>query len=526
MPTAPPPAGRSLTAAGAVCGLAAGTVALAAGQVGGRLVPHATPALQALGDLVIRLTPISVTEAVIGAVGRSDKTLLLSLVLLVAAALMCLVGVLFVRGHRVAALLGVGLLGLVPVLAVATAPVGRVGPSLLVLLPAGIVGAAVLQVLCGPLAAARLAAPDVAPAREPQPSLQQVGRRQLLRGGVVLVGAASFGDVAFRSLGAPSRAITRRLGTALPVPATRKPALVDDFASLGASPLITPMAAFYRIDTALEPPQVDPDTWRLTISRDGRTLLHTFSYDELLAMSTTEADITIGCISNEVGGDLIGTARWQGVPLPRLLAEAGVRTAPRRITGVSVDGFVASFPGRYAFDGRAAMLAVGMNGQPLPVKHGFPARVVVPGLYGYSNAVKWLQDIDVSDASGLPGFWVDRGWTAAVPVHITSRIDSPAAKGRLTSGATTIAGVAWAPVVGVGTVEVQVDDGPWQATRLSRSQGGQLWRQWVLTWQAPPGTHTLRVRATDAAGTPQSTRRVPVYPSGSSGLHAVTVRVT
>ena len=526
MSSTEPSSGRFVTAAGAACGLAAGTVALAVGQVGGRLVPHATPPLQALGDLVIRVTPIGVTEAVIRAVGRDDKAVLLSLVMLVAAALMCLVGVLYVRGRRVAAVAGVALLGLVPVLAVATAPVGQVGPAVLVMLPAAAIGVAVLLALAGPvtgLAELPTAARPRAAATDTQ---RHLGRRQLLRAGAVAVGAASLGDVAFRALGAPSQAIARRLTSVLPAPARPMPALVDDFATRGASPLITPIEAFYRIDTALEPPQVDPDSWRLTISRDGKELLHTFTYDELLAMSTTEADITIGCISNEVGGDLIGTARWQGVPLTDLLATAGVTSAPGRLTGVSVDGFVASFPGRYAFDGRAAMLAVGMNGKPLPVKHGFPARIVVPGLYGYSNAVKWIADLDVSDATDLPGFWVDRGWTAAVPVHITSRIDSPSSSGRLAAGTATAAGVAWAPIVGVGSVEVQVDGGRWQTAELSRSVSGSLWRQWAMTWQATPGKHVLTVRATDADGTAQTTRKHVVYPAGSSGLHQVTVRVT
>lgn len=521
MTTSTPDPGRPLTLAAGVCGLAAGTVALAVGQVGARLVPGATAPLQALGDLVIRVTPITVTEAVIGAVGRNDKTLLLSLVMLVAAGLMVLVGVLYVRGRRLVAMVGVALLALVPVVAVATAPVGRITPTLVVMLPAALVGAAALRVLGAPLAAARTGGP-VEPARPGR----EVGRRQLLRGGAVLLGAATAGDLAFRSLGGPSRAIARRLGTALPAPVPALPALVDDFSSMGASPLITPLSAFYRIDTALDPPRVDPDTWRLTVSRDGGTTLRTFTYDELLGLATTEADITIGCISNEVGGDLIGTARWQGVLLTSLLAQAGVTRAPRRITGTSVDGFVASFPGQYAYDGRAALLAVGMNGRPLPVKHGFPARVVVPGLYGYSNAVKWIADLDVSDAPGLPGFWVERGWTAAVPVNITSRIDSPAGGSRTRAGAVTVAGIAWAPVVGVGTVEVQVDDGPWRPARLSRPQGGQLWRQWVLAWQATPGTHRLRVRAADAHGEQQDTRRAPVYPAGSSGLDEVTVRVT
>lgn len=521
-PARQPPGGRSVDATGAASGLAAGTVALALGQVGARLVPGATPPLQALGDLVVRLTPIGVTEAVIAAVGRDDKTLLLLLVTVVAVVLVALTGVVFTRGRRRSALLAVVLLALAPAVAVATAPVGNVGAELVVLLPAALIGAIVLWALGTPV---MRAAPDGSGAArlQAQPTL---GRRQLLRAGLVLMSAAALGEVAFRALGAPSKAIARRLGNALPAPARPLPPLTDTFASAGASPLITPLASFYRIDTALDLPQVDPERWRLQLTRDGQQLLHTWSYDEMLGLATTEADITIGCVSNEIGGDLIGTARWQGVSLQALLARAGVTTAPGRITGVSVDGFVASFPGRYAFDGRAAMLAVGMNGQPLPVKHGFPARLIVPGLYGYTSATKWLTELDVSDSTDLPGFWADRGWTPAVGVHITSRVDSPQPGAQLVAGPARIAGIAWAPIVGVGSVEVQIDDGPWRAARLAESTTGTVWRQFVLDWSAAPGTHRVRVRAADVNGHKQDPRRRPVFPSGATGLHQVVVHVT
>lgn len=516
------PGWRSVEVTGAACGLAAGTVGLALGQVGARLVPGATPPLQALGDMVVRLTPMGVTEAVIAAVGRNDKILLRWLVTAVAVVLVALTGVVFIRGRRRSALLAVALLALAPAVAVATAPVGDAGAELVVLLPAAVLGAAVLWVLGAPV---ERAARDGSGAAS-SPSQAMLGRRQLLRAGLVLMSAAALGEVVFRALGAPSKAIARRLGNALPAPARSLPPLTDSLANSGASPLVTPLASFYRIDTALELPQVDPERWRLQLTRDGQQLLHTWSYDELLGLATTEADITIGCVSNEVGGDLIGTARWQGVPLQVLLARAGVRTAPGRITGVSVDGFVASFPGRYAFDGRAAMLAVGMNGQPLPVKHGFPARLVVPGLYGYSSATKWLTELDVSESNELPGFWADRGWTPAVRVHITSRIDTPGPGAQLAAGPARIAGIAWAPTVGVGSVEVQIDDGPWRAARLAQRTTGVVWRQFVLDWSAAPGEHRVRVRAADVDGRKQDPRRRAVFPSGATGLHQVVVHVS
>ena len=298
----------------------------------------------------------------------------------------------------------------------------------------------------------------------------------------------------------------------------------DEFATFGASPLVTPTSALYRIDTALSPPQVDPESWLLTLSRDGKQLA-TYTYEQLLSRSTSQADITIGCVSNEVGGDLVGTARWQGVLLADLLREAGVSSAGR-VAGISVDGFVASFRGGLAFDGRPAMVAVGMNGAPLPIKHGFPARLIVPGLYGYTSATKWLERIDVSDSTDLPGFWADRGWAPEVTVHVMSRIDAPRKNATIPAAATQLAGIAWAPVAGVGSVEVQVDAGAWQPARLSQQVTGTLWRQWVLDWKPSPGTHTVRVRAADVTGQMQDTKQRPVYPSGSTGLHQISVTVT
>ena len=534
---------RSRRLVGAACGVAAGTVALAAAQVGGSVVSGTRPPLQILGDFVVRVTPVSVTEALIRQVGRSDKLVLLICMLLVAACAAATVGAQLSRGRVRPALIGIGLLTVLPVLAAR----GEAGTSslreLLVLIPAGALGAAVLWVLGKPLLAVAVPPQPLAEsgvtgsasrearrarhAAAEHAALVQAGRgierRQLLWATVVLTAAAATGTAVVRQLSRPSAALMTRLRAALPQPTQVLAPLTDEFARFGASPLVTATSDFYRIDTALSPPQVDPDTWQLTLSRDGNPLA-TYTYEQLLSRATSQADITIGCVSNEVGGDLVGTARWQGVLLADLLAQVGVSRAGR-IAGVSVDGFVASFPGEYAFDGRPAMVAVGMNGDILPVLHGFPARLVVPGLYGYTSATKWLQTIDVSESTDLPGFWADRGWTPAVTVHITSRIDSPRNHAGLTTGPVNIAGIAWAPVAGVAEVDVKVDDGPWQTARLSKAVAGTLWRQWVLEWQATPGRHRLQVRATDSLGRSQETRHRPVFPSGATGLHTVTVSV-
>jgi DMSO/TMAO reductase YedYZ molybdopterin-dependent catalytic subunit len=539
MPGPPDLPRHSRTLAGAGCGIAAGGAALAAAQVGGALVSGAQPPLQVLGDLVIRVTPISVTEALIRQVGRNDKTVLLVSVLTVATLGAAGIGVRFVQGHARSALLAIALLAVLPVASTRGATGVTAGRELLVLLPAAVLGAVALRALATPL----LPGPGVgeqdgsktrlAPARrasrvaEETADVQAAGglaRRQVLRAAAVLAASTAVGTLAVRLIAKPSASLMRALAAALPRPTNRVALPVDEFASAGAAPLITPTAAFYRIDTSLNPPRVDPDTWRLTVSRDGKRL-RSYTYDQLRSRAVHEADITIGCVSNEIGGNLIGSARWQGVLLADLLADAGV-TSAGRVTGISVDGFVASFAAGAAFDGRPAMVAIGMNGRPLPIRHGFPARIVVPGLYGYTSAVKWLSTIDVSESTSLPGFWAERGWTPTVTVHVTSRIDSPSDAADIAAGDVRLAGIAWAPVAGIATVEVQIDDGPWTPARLSAPVSGTLWRQWSMDWTATRGQHSIRVRATDMTGRHQDTKQRPVYPSGATGLHKIVVAVT
>jgi DMSO/TMAO reductase YedYZ molybdopterin-dependent catalytic subunit len=515
-------------------------VALAVAEIVGTAMDSVQPPLQVLGDFVIRISPVTLNEALIRQVGRNDKLVLMGCILAVATLAAALVGVRFARGRVRGALLGIGLLAVLPVAAARGEAGTSVVRELLVLALAGLLGAAVLWGLGRPL----LGAAGGAPAPHAEDGTKRsarraklaaaehaalvskstgIARRQLLLSVAVLAGSAVVGSAVVRRLARPSVALMSRLRAALPAPANELAALTDDFVALGASPLVTPNASFYRIDTALTPPLVDPDTWTLTLTRDGKAL-KTYTYDELLAKADHQADITIGCVSNEVGGDLIGTARWQGILLADLLRENGI-TQAGRVAGVSVDGFFASFAGEIAFDGRPAMVAVGMNGEPLPIKHGFPARLVVPGLYGYTSATKWLEQIDVSDSTDLPGFWADRGWAPAVNVHIASRIDAPANKSTVRSDKAQLAGIAWAPLDGISGVEVQVNDGPWQQARLSQDIAGTLWRQWAVDWQPSPGTYRVQVRATDAKGRPQDTQSRPIFPSGSTGLHQVKVTV-
>lgn len=242
-------------------------------------------------------------------------------------------------------------------------------------------------------------------------------------------------------------------------------------------------------------------------------------------MPQIEADITVCCVSNDVGGPLIGTARWQGVRLADVLRTAGVRADAEQVVGRSVDGFTAAFPLVLATDGRDALIAVGMNGEPLPVVHGFPARLVIPGLYGYVSATKWLSRITLTRFDPGQAFWVSRGWVPAGPIRTGSRIDVPRAGRPVRAGPVTVAGVAWAQHRGIVAVQVRVDDGPWQQASLAPSLGVDVWRQWRLLWDATAGTHRLTVRAVDGAGAVQPGRRQAPFPAGATGWHQVDVRV-
>jgi DMSO/TMAO reductase YedYZ molybdopterin-dependent catalytic subunit len=292
----------------------------------------------------------------------------------------------------------------------------------------------------------------------------------------------------------------------------------------GLTPLQTPVEDFYRIDTALTSPVVDADTWRLRISGMVEREVE-LTYDELMDLPQVEADITISCVSNEVGGDLVGTARWQGVRLADVLDLAGVDPAATQVIGRSVDGWTAGFPTEVAYDGRDALVAVGMQGVPLPIDHGFPARLVVPGLYGYVSATKWLAELELTTWEAADGYWIPRGWSKEGPIKVQSRIDVPASGADVPRGEVLVAGVAWAPHRGIRRVEVQVDDGPWREAELAEELSPDVWRQWRLRWDAPAGEHRLRVRATDGDGTTQRGTPVPPAPDGAEGWHTRVVRV-
>ena len=311
----------------------------------------------------------------------------------------------------------------------------------------------------------------------------------------------------------------------LPAPSTSIPTPDNTFDAIdGITPFITPNGDFYRIDTALVIPKVDPATWSLTIDgRVDRPL--TLTYDELVEASTEVETVTIACVSNEVGGDLVGNATWQGVRLADVLDRAGIQQGASQIVGHSVDGFTAGMPTATALDGRVALIATAMNGTPLPQRHGFPARLIVSGLYGYVSATKWLSRIELTTWEATEGYWIPRGWSKEAPVKLTSRIDVPQ-RSSISAGLTPIAGIALSPSIGISQVEVSINDGPWQSAELGDHSNDNTWVQWHLPWHATNGDHIIRVRAIDNDGNVQDETPRSVAPDGATGFHRrrVTVR--
>jgi DMSO/TMAO reductase YedYZ molybdopterin-dependent catalytic subunit len=350
-----------------------------------------------------------------------------------------------------------------------------------------------------------------------------VSRRNLFKIGGGVVAAAVLGSVAYKYLHRSASAQLERLGITLPKALNPLPAPPEDPASKIAnlSKLFTPNKDFFIIDNATVVPQVNPSTWKLTIDGMVKNPI-TLTYKELLARPLIEVDDTIACVSNWVGGPYVGNARWLGVRLDDLINEAKPSKNADQIMSYSVDDFSAGFP-TVALDGRDAIIAVGMNGEPLPVRNGFPARLIVPGLYGYVSATKWLSRLELTRFDLKEGFWISRGWAKFAPIKMQSRIDTPNGDQSFPAGKTAIAGVAWAHSVGVEKVEVKINNSPWQETTLGPDLANTTWRQWWIEWDAKPGKHTLSVRAINKNGEIQTEVKKDVLPDGAQGWHTVNV---
>jgi DMSO/TMAO reductase YedYZ molybdopterin-dependent catalytic subunit len=287
----------------------------------------------------------------------------------------------------------------------------------------------------------------------------------------------------------------------------------------GLSPFYTPNAQFYRVDTSLIIPQVSPSSWQLRIHGMVDKPM-TITFDELMKMPMLEHDITLTCVSEGVGGGYIGNARWQGTLLADILRRAGIQSGADQIVMRDVNGMTIGVATDPVLDGRTSMLAVGMNGQPLPQSHGFPVRVVVPGLYGYVSACKWVVDMELTTFGAFSAYWVPRGWSQQAPIKTESRIDVPKVGNGVAAGRSTIAGVAWAQHRGIEAVEVSID-GNWYQAKLASQDTIDTWRQWYYAWDATPGTHTLMVRATDKTGHTQTAHAHGPEPSGATGYHTI-----
>ncbi|NDZ83388.1 molybdopterin-dependent oxidoreductase [Streptomyces sp. SID10853] len=562
----------------ALCGLLSGYAALAVAELVSAAVRPESGPVVAVGSAAIDRTPPALKDWAIRHFGTNDKLVLQLGILAVLTLLAAVLGALALRHRRIGAA-GVLVFGVIGSVAATSRPDTTGFPDALPSIVGAVVAACLLYWLVGRLAPAApvtgtahtgrtIGAAGTGPTTEPDETDEPAhntkntepdepetahpspagavhemtgpeGERGWDRRGFVIAATAaaavSTGAGALgRSLNNASggNAVASRNSVTLPRPASPA-APIPKGAQLrvpGASPFVTPNADFYRVDTALVVPKVDANSWKLSIHGKGVTRPLTVDFKNLLHRDLIERTITLTCVSNEVGGPYVGTARWIGVRLADLLAEAGVKPPSKggpadQLVARSVDGMTIGSPVEDVMDGRDAMLVVGMNGRPLPFEHGFPVRMLVPGLYGYVSACKWIQDIELTTFDDYDPYWVKRDWSRLGPIKTESRIDTPKPFARPKTGNTVmIAGVAWAQHRGVERVEVRIDDGPWNSAHLASQATTDTWRQWSFPWKpTASGSHTLTVRATDRTGATQTSKRTDTIPNGASGWHSVVV---
>ena len=493
----------------ALNGVLATGAGLGAGHLASLLAPASSPVV-AVASRAIDLTPGPVKDWATSTLGTADKAVLVTGAVIVTLALGALVGLVARRSTRAALVCGAALA------AVAIAAAWPDSAREVLWWVPGLVALGV-----GGWALPRLVratgAHDAGPVRDGRDGR---GRREWFRlalgvGGVGVVGAL-LGQWP-RTAGSP-QTVTLPARSATPLPTgleTRVP---------GLSPFVTPASSFYRIDTALSVPSPDVSSWRLTITG---LVDHPFSigWQELLAMDAIERPVTLECVSNEVGQDLIGSALWLGVRTSELLTRAGVQPGADMVLSSSVDDFSVSTPLGALMDDRDALVVYGMNGAPLRPEHGFPVRLLTPGLYGFVGATKWLVKMEVTTFAAKQAYWTKLGWADHGPIKPSSRIEVPRPGAHVVAGSVTVGGTAWAPGVGVGRVQVRVDGGAWTDVTLGPDAGIEYWRQWIWSWDAARGTHELQVRVIDTTGKAQDEAVVDPFPNGASGLHTVQVVV-
>ncbi len=510
---------RGTRALAALAGLVAGGFTLAVAEVLAAVVSPSSAPVLAVGSAFIDLTPRPLKDFAIENFGTADKLVLLLGMAVVIALLAAAAGVLALRNRWIGRAL-VALLGAVAVVAAVT----RAGAGPLDALPSALGAAAgifTLDKLLDRLQAFR--------AHDAPAGSSGAGRRSFLVATGVTAGVAVVAGLGARVLGRSARQVSEaRADLSLPAPAAAAPVPPEavDVTVEGVTPFVTPNETFYRIDTALTVPRIDPAEWTLRIHGEVENEIE-ISYADLLDSELVETWLTLTCVSNEVGGDLVGNAKWLGLPIRDLLKRAGPRSGADMVLSTSIDGFTASTPLEILLEeGRDCLLAVGMNDEPLPLEHGFPVRMVVPGLYGYVSATKWVVDLEVTRFSKKTAYWTDRGWSETGPIKTASRIDVPRSFAKVAAGKVMVGGVAWAQTRGIEKVEVKVDGGKWQEATLAAALNLDTWRQWSFEWDAEPGSRDLRVRATDSSGVVQDDIRARPFPDGAEGWHSVNVTVT
>ena len=507
-------------AAGGLAGLLAGAAGLGVAEGAAALLTGATAPVVAVGNLAVDAAPRPVKEWAIETFGSADKAVLVGGVVAAVALAVTLAGALGVSRPRtaVAVFLGLSAVAGAAVLTDRTAGASLPVRSVPVVALATTSVAALLLLL-------RTLRPAAPPTAE-RPAPPGFDRRAFLGAALAVGAVAATGGAVGRVYGGPLAAASR-LGVRVPVPDVAAPAMTEGMTLdvPGITPYLTPNRAFYRVDTALRVPDLPVDTWRLRVHGLVERELD-LSFEDLLSRQLLERRITLTCVSNPVGGEYVGNATWIGVPVRDLLREAGVRAGADAVRSTSADGLTIGTPlSALDDDDRDALLAVAMNGEPLPLEHGFPVRMVTPGLYGYVSATKWLVDLEVTRFADFEAYWTSRGYAEQAPIKTSSRIDVPRPFARVPAGQVTVAGVAWSQDRGVTEVEVRVDGSPWQSARLAEPDGVDTWRQWVWDWEATPGNHRIEVRAADATGYTQTSERAPIAPDGSTGWHNVTVTV-
>ncbi len=498
--------------------------------------PAASP-LGATGSTFIDFTPSWLKDFAIATFGTNDKFVLLLSMGIVAAVLAAVTGLIARRSLRTAMVIIIALAIVMGTCIVTRALAGPL--DLIPLLTGTLAGLFSLKLLVPPApskdAGHAAAEPTVATdteghQRDTEPS--GPARRTFLIRSAALAGVAVLTGLG--TLGGEALSVGRRAARAfresltLPAPRTKAPPLPAGVQAPveGLTPFVTPNGDFYRIDTALVVPEIDPASWSLRVHGMVEEEFE-ITFDELLASELIESHVTLTCVSNVVGGDLVGNAKWLGFPLREVLARAKPLDGADMVLSTSVDGFTASTPLPVLQDDRDAMLAVGMNDEPLPLEHGFPVRMVVPGLYGFVSATKWVVDLEITTFADVKAYWSTRGWSERGPIKMSSRIEVPRALGRVPAGKVAIGGSAWAQTKGISKVEIQIDGGAWQKAELATEASVDTWRQWSFIWNdAPAGSHKVRVRAYDSDNELQIEDQAPPAPDGSSGWHTLNFTVT